>query len=74
MNRLIVRISLKPNFWIFPLFWRNWYGYQVRRANPPKTEYAAGHRMLWLCFDAELALIPKNVHWNPDGTHLQPRT
>jgi hypothetical protein len=68
MNRIIVKITLCWTFWLLPYFWRNRYVYRIRRQE--KTEASFGHRAVWLCFDCEFALLPKNAVWNPDGTHL----
>lgn len=68
MNRLIIRVSLRPNFWVLPYLWRNKYTYHIRRSNPARNETAWGHRLVWLFFDCEVAVLPKNAYWNPDGT------
>jgi len=74
MNRIVARISISRNIWIVPHVWRNRYTYHIRRSSPPRNEVAFGHRLLFLCFDCELAIIPKNSFWNPDGTHLNQPT
>ena len=70
MTRIIVLASIRPNFWLLPYVWRNHYTYHIRRSHPPRNEGAFGHRLVWLFFDCEVALLPKNAYWNPDGTHL----
>jgi len=65
MNRLIIRISIRPNIWLLPYIWKNRYTYHIRWTQ--KNQSAFGHRLVWLCFDCELALLPKNAYWNPDG-------
>jgi hypothetical protein len=72
MNRLIIRISLRPNCWLLPYFWSNKYRYHIRHSSPPRDEFAFGHRLVWLFLDCELAILPKDAYWNPDGTHFQP--
>lgn len=68
MNRLILRITLKPTFHLFPYVWTNHYAYSIRKEH--RTEKAFGHRLVFLCFDCEFSRLPKNAHWNPDGTHF----
>lgn len=67
MNRLIIRVSIRPNIWLLPYIWKNRYQYHIRFSSPTRSESAWGHRLVWLCFDCELALLPRNAYWNPDG-------
>jgi hypothetical protein len=69
INRIILRISIKPTFWVLPYFWRNRYMYQFRLER--RHTGGIGYRMVWLCFDCEFARIPKGASWSPDGAHLQ---
>jgi hypothetical protein len=67
MNRIIVRISLRPNFWLLPYVWWNRYVYHIRRSHPLRNEAAWGHRLVWLFFDCEVAFLPKT----PTGTQME---
>ena len=68
MNRIILRISITPTFWLLPFTWKNTYHAKIH--NHPKLIPYTGYRVIFLCFNSEFAILPKGASWNPDATHL----